>query len=62
MFYRNICAHGRLNGQTTCIGNDAKPKMKHPSDIPTQDSNSGCSDLWSNALPVKLRRRPYTMK
>ena len=34
-FYGHICAHGRLNGQTTCIGNDAKPKMKPPSVMPT---------------------------
>ena len=40
-------------GRATSKGNEAKSKMKHPSDSPSQSSNSGGSDLWSNALPVR---------
>ena len=42
MLYSHFCAHG-------------KTKIKHPSDIPTP--NSGGSDLRSNVLPTRPRRR-----
>jgi len=37
-----FCAHVRLNGPSNL---QTKSKMKHPSDSPPQDSNSGGSDL-----------------
>jgi len=36
MFYGHFCAHGRLNG------NEAKSKMKHPSNMPTPRFELGC--------------------
>ena len=33
----------------------AKSKMKHPKDMPRRDSNTGGSDLFSSALPVRPR-------
>ena len=45
-------------GGATSKGNEVKLKMKHPSDVPTRDSNSGGSDPWYNALPTRPRRRP----
>ena len=52
MFYGQFCAHVRLNA--TSRGNEAKSKMKDPSDMSHRDSNSGGSDLWSNALLTRL--------
>ena len=38
-------------GRVTSKGNEAKSKMKQPSDMPThRDLNTGGSDLWSNML------------
>jgi len=35
MFYGHFYAHGRLNGLSEAKGNEAKSKMKPPSDMPT---------------------------
>jgi len=43
--HSHFCGYGRLNGP--------KSKMKHPSDMPMPDSNSGGSDMLSNALPTR---------
>ena len=48
-------------GRVTSNGNEAKSNMKHPLDIPTPSSNSSVSDLWSNALPTRSRRRPSSV-
>ena len=42
-------------GRATSKGNEAKSKMKHPSDVHTPDLNSGGSDLWSNAILLDHR-------
>ena len=34
MFYGQFCTRGRLNGLSDLQGNEAKSKMKHPSDKP----------------------------
>ena len=39
-------------GRATSNGNEAKSKMKQPSDIPTPRFETGGSDLWSNTLPL----------
>ena len=39
-------------GRATSKANEAKSKMKQPSDMPHRDSNTGGSDLWSNKLPL----------
>jgi len=45
-------------GGATAKCNEAKSKMKHPSDMPTQRFKLGGSDLWSNTLPSRPWRRP----
>ena len=39
-------------GQATSKGNEAKLKMKQPSDIPMRRFEHSGSDLWSNMLPL----------
>ena len=46
-----------MGGRATSKGNEAKSKMKHPSET-CQDGNSGGNDLWSNELPTRPRSRP----
>jgi len=48
--------------QATSKGNEAKSKMKHPSYMPTRDTNSGGSDRSSNALSTSQPRRPLAIK
>ena len=43
-------------GRATSKGNEAKSKIKQPSDIPPP--NTGGSDLWSNTLPLDHRGTP----
>ena len=45
-------------GRASSKVNEAKSKMKHPSDMPTPRFELGGSDLWSNALPVGPQRHP----
>ena len=61
MFYGHFCAHGRQKWA------ERLPKvMKWRQGwntlqiCPSRDSNWGGSDLWSNALPTRLWRRPQT--
>ena len=46
-------------GRATSKGNEAKSKMKQPSDIPTPRFDTGGSDLWSNTLPLDHGGAPY---
>jgi len=41
--------------KVTSKGNEAKSTMKLPSDMPIPRLELGGSDLWSNALLVKLQ-------
>ena len=45
-------------GQTTSKGDGAKSKMNTLQICPRRDSNSGGSDMWSNALPTRRRKPP----
>ena len=45
-------------GRVISKGNEAKSKMKHPSDMPTPRFNLSDGDLWSNALPTRPWRHP----
>jgi len=48
-------------GRATSKGNEAKSRMKQPSDMrPRRDSNTGGSDLWSNTLPLDQGGTPKT--
>ena len=53
---KNGFVYDRLMKQPI-LGNEAKSKMKHPSDMPTPRFELGDSDMWSNALPIRPRRR-----
>jgi len=39
-------------GRVTSKGNEAKSKMKQPSEMTRRDSNTVSRDLWSNTLPL----------
>jgi len=48
-------------GRATFKGNEAKSKMKHPSDIARRGLNTGAIDLRPTALPVRAWRRPVML-
>ena len=48
-------------GRATSKGNEAKSKMKRPSDMPTPRFAHGGSDLWSNTLPLNHGGAPVKL-
>ena len=51
--YGHFCPRGRLNMvRATSKGNEAKSKMKHPSNMQTPRFKNGGSDSWSNTQPL----------
>ena len=48
-------------GRATSKGNETKWKTKQLSDMPTPNSNTGGSDLWSSTLPLDHGGATYTL-